>query len=426
MILTLVSTLVVLSVLILFHEFGHFIVAKRSGIKVEIFSLGMGLRLIGIKKGDTDYRISLVPFGGYIKMAGEDLKDVKGEGNEFPSKSPGVRASVIVAGPVFNLVLAWVGFTIVSFMQGNSEIPTTFVQTPGKQINIQTGDKFVSVNGIETKTWNDVISGISKKDSVSCEIERNNEIQKVMVYGESLDIAPKILPIVGRVIKQGVAWKAGIRENDVINQIIIDSLKDTIQINNWDTLVTLIQNNARKEITFLWTRDSTSMSAVLVPEKKEYMDENNKIKEIGMVGVQLKTVRKPITLIGGFKDGFVRTWDVALLTLKFFKNLFAGKMSTKALGGPVSIGKFAGESARWGLDSFILLISFLSIQLFLLNLMPFPPLDGGQIFIIGIEKLQKRPVPEKTIILIQNIGFSLLMLFMVYVTFNDITRIFKK
>ncbi|MFA5033059.1 MAG: RIP metalloprotease RseP [bacterium] len=426
MILTLVSTLIVLSVLILFHEFGHFIVAKRSGIKVEIFSLGMGLRLIGIKKGDTDYRISLVPFGGYIKMAGEDLKDVKGEGNEFPSKSPGVRASVIVAGPVFNLVLAWVGFTIVSFMQGNSEIPTTFVQTPGKQINLQTGDKFVSVNGIETKTWNDVISGISKKDSVSCEIERNNEIQKVIVYGESLDIAPRILPVVGRVIKQGVAWKAGIRENDVINQIIIDSLRDTIQISNWDTLVTLIQNNARKEVSFLWTRDSKLMSAVLIPEKKEYMDENNKIKEIGMVGVQLKTVRKPITLIGGFKDGFVRTWDVALLTLKFFKNLFAGKMSAKALGGPVSIGKFAGESARWGLDSFILLISFLSIQLFLLNLMPFPPLDGGQIFIIGIEKLQKRPVPEKTIILIQNIGFSLLMLFMVYVTFNDITRIFKK
>ncbi|MDD5528730.1 MAG: RIP metalloprotease RseP [bacterium] len=426
MLLTLVSTFIVLSILILFHEFGHFLVAKRSGIKVEIFSLGMGLRLIGIKKGDTDYRISLVPFGGYIKMAGEDLKDVKGEGNEFPSKSPGVRASVIVAGPIFNLVLAWLGFTIVSFIQGKVEIPTTFVQSAENQINLQTGDRFVSVNGIEAKTWNDIISNISEKDSVSCEIERNKEIQKVMVYGESLDIAPRILPIVGRVIKDGVAWKAGIRENDVINQIIIDSLRDTIQVNSWDTLVTLIRSNAGKKTSFFWTRDSVLITAILTPAKTEYMDENNKIKEIGIVGVLPKTIRKHISLIDGFKEGFIRTGDIALLTLKFFKKLFTGKMSTKTLGGPVSIGKFAGESARGGLDSFIFFIACLSIQLFLLNLLPFPPLDGGQILIIGIEKLRKKAVSEKTIILIQNIGFGLLMLFMLYVTFNDVTRLFKK
>lgn len=435
---TVISTIIVLSVLIIFHEFGHFIVAKRSGIKVEIFSLGLGPRIIGVTKGETDYRLSLIPFGGYVKMAGDEPKDIKGEPNEFAAKSHLIRAGVIIAGPVFNLILAWLFFIIVSFMQGENELPTTVLEGVGTQAQLKAGDKIISVDGFETKTWDEIILQIDDKDSVNCIVLREGEKQSVMIYGKNPDlpdgkagITPLVLPVVGRVIKNGVAWNAGIRENDLIKKIELFSDKKadsgvSIEISGWDTLVSIIRDNFGKKIGITWTRNNSVMSANLIPEKTQIVDEKDKVKNIGIIGIQLKTIKKPVGIIKGFKNGTLRLGEVTVITLKFFKNLFVGKLSPKLLGGPLAIGKFAGESVRWGIDSFMLLIAFLSIQLFLINLIPFPPLDGGMILIIGIEKLQKRPISERTIAIIQNIGFGLLMLLMVYVTFNDITRLVNK
>lgn len=424
MILTLLSTIIVLSILIIFHEFGHFIVAKRSGIKVEVFSLGLGPKLVGITKGETSYRLSLIPFGGYVKMAGDELKEAKGVPNEFFSKRPAIRTAVVVAGPFFNLILAWIFFIIVSFIQGINELPTTTIKSVTNQPQLQVGDKIISINGIKTNTWDEIFLQTKKTDSVTCVVLRGDSQQHITIYGKDPDITPLLAPIVGRVIKDGRAWKSGIRENDIITRLTLN--KDTLEISNWDTLVAIIQNNYETPIGFTWLRNNSTMNAIVTPEKTQIMDEHDKVKDIGIIGVQLKTIRKNITFFEGIKDGTLRVGKVIDLVFRFFKKLFIGKISPKLLGGPVAIGKFAGESARWGIDSFMTLIAFLSIQLFLLNLIPFPPLDGGVILLICIEKIQRHPISEKTTLLIQNIGFGLLMLLMIYVTFNDILRLITK
>jgi len=255
---------------------------------------------------------------------------------------------------------------------------------------------------------------------MKCLLQRNSNIQEIsLIKTDSIKLEPLIPTVVGKVIKDGVAWRAGIREGDLITKINGQKIKE------WDSLVSIIQQSPNKETSIEWSRNGVLSETKLIPAKEQMLDENNKIKDIGMIGVQIKTVRKSLG-IRAFKEGFLRTIDTIAITFWFLGKLITGTIPSKALGGPVAIVKFAGQSARWGIDSFINLIAFLSVQLFILNLVPFPPLDGGQILLITIEKLKRKPISKKTITLIQNIGFGALLLFMAYVTLNDITRLITK
>ncbi|MCK4351946.1 RIP metalloprotease RseP [candidate division WOR-3 bacterium] len=419
MLLTIISAIIALSVLIIVHEFGHFIIAKRTGIRVDEFSLGLGPKIVGIKKGDTTYRLSLVPFGGYVKLAGMEPKEIKGEKNEFASKSVRVKIGVVSAGPIFNLILAFVIFTLSSFIFGIHELPTRIVKS-AKCPQLEPLDEIISINDIEVKTWNDIIKGIYEKDSAQCLIKRKEEKINITLHptDEGFGLEPLILPITGKVKRGRPAWKAGIRENDLITKI------NNKEIQSWTNLTSIIQKNLGKEVSIGWLRDGNYMSAKVIPEKGQIPTEDNKLKDVGMIGIQMKTVRKPIE-IGTFKEGFLRTTGTIVLTFSFLKKLITREVSSKALGGPLSIVRFAGWSARRGIEIFISFVAFISIQLFILNLIPFPPLDGGQILLIIIEKIRKKPISEKTINLIQNIGFACLMLLILYVTMNDILRIIK-
>ncbi len=433
MLLTIISAIVALSVLIIFHEFGHFIVAKRSGIRVEEFSLGLGPKIIGIKKGETTYRLSLIPLGGYVKLAGMDPKEIKGEQDEFASKRTPIKIAVILAGPVFNFVLAFFLFTTINFIFGIPTLPTTTVKSVGVQNfePLQSGDQILAINGKEAHTWNDILELLSERDSSQCSIKREGVEQEVILPKSiSLELEPLIPPIIGRVAKDGPAYRAGIQEGDLITKITTkeiegkDTLVSIIEIKGWDSLVSVIHRNPKKEVSVEWLHNGNHREAKIIPDKEQALIDD-KVIDVGMIKVLMKIERKPMG-IRAFKLGFLQSIDTFVITLSIFKKLILRKISTKTLGGPLAIVKFAGESARWGLESFLTLMAFLSINLLILNIIPFPPLDGGQVLLILIEKIRRKPISERIITLIQNVGFALLMVLILYITINDITRWIKK
>lgn len=416
MALTIVSAIIVLGVLIIFHEFGHFLFAKRAGIRVEEFSIGFGPKLIQIRKGETLYKLCLIPLGGYVKLAGAEPKEITGAPYEFASKSAKLKIGTVLSGPVFNYVLSVLVFSGVALIFGIPTIPTRIVQSSSNP-QLCPGDEIIRVDGEQVKVWDDIIEKLLASDSIKCVVKRDTELIEVMLDKNSV-LTPLVPAIIGKVAAGGPAWKAGLREGDLVIKVNAEKVPD------WDSLVRIIQRSPGKELVISWVRAGNYMEGKAVPEKAEALI-NGKLQEIGMLQVQMLTSRRPIGFFAAFKEGFIRTTGIIVLTGSFFKKLLTREISTKSLGGPLSIVKFAGESARWGLENLIVLIGFLSIQLFIFNLIPFPPLDGGVILLILIEKIKKSPISQQTIKWVQNIGFALLILFIVYVTINDIARLIK-
>ncbi|MBI4722749.1 MAG: RIP metalloprotease RseP [Candidatus Stahlbacteria bacterium] len=418
--LTFVSAAVVLGVLIIIHEFGHFIFAKCAGIRVEEFSMGFGPKLLQIKKGDTAYKLCLIPLGGYVKLAGADPGEVKGEPYEFAAKSIMIKIGTYLTGPIFNYLLALVVFIALPLVYGIPSLGTRIIKSASNTC-LQYGDEIVSINGKEVKVWGDIINNLSADslsatDSVNCIVRRTGELQEVKL-SKADTLEPFIPAVLGKVVTGGPAYKAGLRELDSVIQV-----NDAI-IPDWDSLVSIVQHHPRQELLIGWIRAGKFMDAKVVPVAEQGII-NDTIIEIGMIKVGMRTAKQSIG-IAAVKDGALRTTSIIALTGSFFKKLLARKISTKALGGPVAIVRVAGEQARWGLENLIMLIGFLSIQLFIFNLIPFPPLDGGQVLLIIIEKIKKSPISERTLRLVQNIGFAILILFAFYITFNDIAQIVK-
>lgn len=427
MLLTIISAIIALSVLIIFHEFGHFLIAKCSGIRVLEFSLGLGPKIIGIKKGETLYKLSWIPFGGFVKLAGMEPKEIKHEPYEFASKRTPIKTAVVAAGPVFNFILAFLIFTITAFIFGIPTLPTTTLKSASELL--KPGDKILAINDKKVKNWNTLLELLSRKDTSRCLIKRG-EVEYELMLPKNIGLEPLIPPIIGRVAKDGPAYHAGIQKGDLITKITTKEIKDkdtillTTEIKDWDTLVSIIHRNPAKELSLGWLRHGAYMEAKLTPEPEQILIDDT-LKEIGLIKVLMPTGRKLIG-IRAFKLGLFETTGTVLLTFWTLKKLITGKIPFKTIGGPIAIVQFAGESAKWGIESFLSLLAFLSIALFIFNLIPFPPLDGGQVLLIFIERIKKSPISERTISLVQNIGFALLLILIFYITIvNDIPRLLK-
>ena len=428
--LTILAFLFVLGVLIFVHELGHFLMARRIGVRVLTFSLGFGPKLLNVKRGDTEYCVSAIPLGGYVKMAGENPEDSRtGAPDEFLSKGKWQRFQVLIMGPVMNLLLAIVVMTVV-FYQG-AQVPL-YDQQPvvigsfasnavGQKAGLQVGDRIVAIDGKAVDTWEQfslVIVGKAKRD-VSLSVVRNGKPVQVQVVPEArgkyemgdIGVQPQVHPEIAELSPGEPAIEAGLRKGDVV-------LAAGGQQNvTYDHLITAIRASENKPLVLTIKRGDTIQEITVKPRK---------IGDVVMMGAQLSPFETK-TMDPGPLQAFTlsldKNWEWARLIGQTLVGLFTRETSVKQLMGPVAIADLSGAAAQAGWIELFSLMAMISLNLGLLNLMPIPVLDGGHIFILALEGLARRDFSMKVKEKMLLAGFVLLLALMVTVIYNDLMRI---
>lgn len=438
--MTLLYFLIALGLLIFVHELGHFILAKRQDVKVEEFSLGFGPRIIGVKKGETDYRISALPLGGYVKMLGEDPE---GEGvddpRSFSRKTIWQRTKIIIFGPLMNLIFALAVMPLVFFIGRSepvflSERPVVIgvrADSPAMQAGLKKGDVIDAIDGKAVKDWEEVINKfiISPDSSLTLTITRNTKtfdqpvsvMQMPEVKGGYVGIEPMFFlgneAVIDGVQPGGPAAAAGIEKGDRIEALGGKAVSD------WIDLSQKVNENEGKETTLNVKRGDETLSFKVKPE----YNEDAKRWLIGIVkdrqsGVPMTVVRYGLwgSLVNGTKENI----KLVGLTFTVLGKLFTGDLSLKVLGGPVIIAKASAAAAASGIANFLYFLAFLSMQLAIINILPIPVLDGGHLLFLAIEGIRRRPLSIKVRQYATQAGFFLLIGLMLLVTWNDLENIF--
>ncbi len=440
MLTTVLSAIFVLGLLVFFHELGHFLAAKRMGIRVERFSLGFPPKMIGKKVGDTEYCISWIPLGGYVSMAGE-RPDAQSDGEggkpwEFQSKSVGARAFVIAAGPGANFILAFIIFWLFYATMGVMLVDTTTVGrvasgSPYAAAGLQVGDEILEIDQAAVDTWEDVRERLATGTgaSLSLKLRRDGQDRTVLVrYGDG-GTAERLggldyfrASAVSTVIPDSPAEKAGLRPGDVITSV------NGVPVTQWYEMVEQIRVRPGMETTLSWSRNGQSHQVSIIPNTAQDLDrETGDVIDIGQIGItqQDHIKRSPIGIATSAGLAGTQLVAVTFTIVDFVGKLVMGQVSTDSVGGPIAIAQMAGDSARQGASSLFSFMAFLSINLAILNLLPIPALDGGQLLILGVEKIIRRPLSLKYRLVWQQTGMALLLVLMVFVVFNDVTRIFR-
>lgn len=439
---------VLLGILIFVHEFGHFLFAKLLGVKVLKFSLGFGPKLLGRKFGDTEYLISAVPLGGYVKMLGQS--DNPQEEEEEIAEEEKVRAYnfqpiwkrflIVFSGPFFNLIFAAFIFVLV-FLSGvpvpQPDIGKVEENSPAAAAGLSTGDRVIRIDGKDVASWHDISEAISdnqgkkllfkvKRDDVLIEIQVSpkKKVDK-NIFGEdkeawSVGIEPLVLPVVGELMKDSRAGKAGLLKGDRIIEINGKTLK------TWQDMTDLIHENPEKPLLFRIQRDQQVMDMSITPKKEVYQTPDGKEKAIGLIGIKPlgNDFIKKFGPIESVSLGLKRTWDISVLTILSMVKLIQRVIPSNTIGGPIMIFQMAGEQASQGALNFFTFMAVISINLGVLNLLPIPILDGGHILFLGIEAVIRRPLNENVIMIAQKVGLVLLLSLMAFAFYNDIVRLF--
>jgi len=430
---TIIIFTICLGILIFVHEFGHFIMARLKGIRVLKFSLGFGPKIIGKKVGDTEYVISALPLGGYVKMAGENLEEATMAPDEFPSKSVGDRASVVLAGPVMNIIIAFllmplvflIGIKMPAFLEKSPVVAWIEEGSPAQVAGILVGDRIIKIDGKPMSNWEDVTTVISTRPElgIKLEVERGDSVQEAVLKSNDkgskpgsgyAGMLPDMPAVIGKVSKGYPAERAGFRAGDRIVEV------DNNAVVNWYQVSSYIRSNAGKELTLTVKRDEQKVTAKVTPVK----DETAGHGIIGIMNRQETIVRK-FGLIDSVKHGISKALELTLLTVDVLKRLVSLNISIETLGGPIMIAKLTGEAAQSGFTDLIAFLAFLSLQLGVLNLLPIPVLDGGWVVFLIIEKIKGSPLNRKTMEVAQTVGFALLIMLIIIVSYNDILRVFR-
>jgi regulator of sigma E protease len=430
MVLTLLSFFFVLSLLVVVHEFGHYAVAKLGGIGVERFSIGYPPRLFGIKIGETDYCISAVLFGGYVKLHGQEdfgnPDEFTADPRDYRAKHPLLKIGVLVSGSLMNLLTAVVIFSALYVMEG-VPVPTTKVGLvrPGSfaaQIGLRPGDDVLKVQKKTVENLDDILLPMVMNDSVTLVVRRaDGEEVKITTprrldQNEEFGAGAHIAAAVGTVMEKSPAEVAGLKPGDEFLEI------DGRKIDNWYIMSDIIRMNPDRDVAATVLRGGSLISLTIHVGSASEPRPGGRTETIGRIGI---TPRSDVRRVGVFEAtamSFKNTGYLIVHMLDFFGKLITGHMSSKLLGGPVMIAQMAGESARSGFSTLMAFTAFISINLGVLNLLPFPVLDGGHIFILFIEMITRREVSEKFKMALQQIGSLVLLILMLYITFNDIMR----
>jgi regulator of sigma E protease len=427
----------VFGVVILVHELGHFLAAKWMGVRVERFSIGFPPRLFGKKIGDTDYCISAIPVGGYVKMSGmvDESFDTKltGAEYEFSSKPVWKRIIIIIAGVFMNFILAISVLTILNFIKGERITPYTEIGAVGttgvtQRIGFKAGDKIVSINGVEVKSWEEInrefINNLNK--NIEFIVQRDGQRVKLQYRkewfkeknAEYLDIAYLPSARIGKVRPDMPAGKAGMKYGDEIVQIAGEPVK------NWEQMTKLIRAHPADTITISWRHQGQMLSAHIVPQKVEEKDSST-VQEVGKIGVEPYFEYHSISFPKSVMNGLGDTFDLLALNMKGLWWILTGAKPAKDLiGGPIMIAKMAGDAAKAGWEYLWTFTAGLSAILAFFNILPIPALDGGHLTFLIIEAITRKPISVKIKLMVQQIGMAILLTLIVYVIYLDIRRIF--
>lgn len=412
---TFIVSILVFSVIILVHEFGHYKAARSVGIKVEEFAIGMGPLIFKKVKNGTVYSLRAIPIGGFVRMEGEE-EDVKSP-TSYSAKTILQRFKVIFAGPFMNFVLALVLFIVIAFAYGiNGTIIDIIDENSYEyQAGIRTGDKIISVNGSKAYIWEDVYYEIVSPNSTyyTAEIERDGQIKQYKIennYRKLLGITSTIVDgktttIVSPSDMTSPAYKAGIKEGDKIIKI------NDIEVNTWEEIIKqidLVESN--KEVKVTVDRNGKTLDFNIAPVEQISVRFNTHIEK---------------SFIAALASSAYKTVYYIKLMFITIAQLITGQLSSDTLGGPVMVISMVGEASKNGLLSVLNFAAFISINLGFMNLLPIPALDGSKLVFLIVEKIRGKAIPAEKEGVVHFIGFVILISFMLFITYKDILRLFR-
>jgi len=438
--------IVALGVLIVVHEYGHYLVARLCRVKVLRFSVGFGRALFTRRIGPdrTEWVIAAVPLGGYVKMLDEREGPVEPHEahRAFNRQNVWKRLAIVAAGPVFNFLFAILVYAGL-FMHGLPEAKPVLAEpaagSPAQAAGFRPGDTVRAVNGQPLSTWSDlrwrVLKGALQKEQLEIEVvdERQQpasrrldlsglsaaDIEGDVLRRAGLQLqAPSLDPVLGEIVDDSPAQAAGLRPGDRVVRV-----QDS-PVRTWQEFVKAINQNPGKRLTLIVERGGSTIGIEVTPRAEKVGDET-----IGRIGAAAQDSGKFYTRVSygpleSLVKGTAKTWEVSVFTLRMLGKMVLGEVSLKHISGPITIADFAGQSAQMGWLSYLTFLALISISLGVLNLLPIPLLDGGHLMYYAVELIKGRPVSERAMELGQRVGLALLLVMMAFAFYNDFNRLF--
>jgi regulator of sigma E protease len=436
---TILLGLISIGILIFVHELGHFLAARAAGIRVEVFSVGWGRGLVSFMWKETKIQIGWIPFGGYCKMAGESPKDsLQGSPDEYYSSPPQRRIAVALSGPLFNYLFAvilfiaiiLIGFEINTFsnrivLAAGDDITLSSGKTPAQRAGLMDGDVIVEIDGNVIRNWDDITKHIVRNalKPVVITVERGEEKLAVTVVPELdnetgrglIGIHPWVEPVVGEVLPGEPADRAGLKPDDRI--VSVDGQSIVHHIDFYEA----IQGKSLNDVELTVERGGSMRKFTLMPKKVEEYD------SVGLVFKQItyQSPRYPLPVAIG--RGAMKSGEAVRDTVRGILFVFSGKIRARtAVAGPAKLIYISGVIAREGFTYFLQVMSYISIAFFIMNLIPFPALDGSHIAIALYQIVTRRKPRLEIIYRIQTFGFIVLIAALIFITMNDISSFFNR
>jgi regulator of sigma E protease len=446
---TIAAFVIALALLIVVHEYGHYLVARLCGVRVLRFSVGFGRPLLTWRRGAdaTEWVIAAVPFGGYVKMLDEREGPVAPHelGRAFNRQSVWRRILIVAAGPVFNFIFAiavYAGLFVHGLPEARPVVAEPPAGTPAHAAGLQSGDTVQAIDGAPIATWQElrwrVVQGALQRETLRLEVigERGHLAVRALelggfpadeIEGDALDriglrlYRPPLDPVLGQIVPGGAAERAGLAAGDRVTDV------NGRRIAHWSDLVSVIRSHPGESLRLRVERGLQTLQIEVVPETTTAGSER-----VGRIGaapridpeqaerILVRIQHGPLTALA---KGAEKTADIAWFSLKMLGRMLLGQVSWKHLSGPVTIADYAGQSAQMGWVSYLTFLALISVSLGVLNLLPVPLLDGGHLMYYALEIVKGSPVSERLMELGQRVGLALLLFLMAFAFYNDLNRL---